>query len=138
HLYCIGKGSPTVLLEAGGGDDWLIWQKIQPELANTTRVCSYDRPGVGWSDLQPGTRDAKHLAGELHSLLQQAAEKGPMVLVGASVGGFYIRQFAFTYPSEVVGLVFVDSSTPEQIAAIPGSAYSAELIRQKHREVMFE
>lgn len=54
HLYCSGRGSPTVVLEAGGGEDWLIWQKVQPEVAKTTRVCSYDRAGVGWSELQPG------------------------------------------------------------------------------------
>ncbi len=138
HLYCTGHGSPTVVLEAGGGDDWLIWQRVQPEVATTTRVCSYDRAGTGWSELQPGIRDANHIAGQLRLLLQQAGEKGPFVLVGASVGGFYIRQFVATYPSEVAGLVFVDSSTPEQIEAIPGSAYSANLIRQKHREVMLE
>ena len=138
HLYCTGQGSPTVVLEAGGGDDWLIWQKVQPEVARTTRVCSYDRAGVGWSELQPGLRDAQNITDELHLLLQQAGENAPLVLVGASVGGLYARQFVADYPSEVAGLVFVDSSSPEQIYAIPGSAYSAELIRQKHREVMLE
>jgi len=138
HLYCTGHGSPTIVLEAGGGDDWLIWQKVQPEVANTTRVCSYDRAGTGWSELQPGLRDATHIADQLHLLLQQASEQGPFVLAGASVGGLYIRQFAATYSSEVAGLVFVDASTPEQIAAIPGSGYSAQLIQQKHREVVLE
>ena len=138
HLYCTGSGSPTVVLDAGGGNDWLIWQKVQPELSNTQRVCSYDRGGVGWSELQPGVRDASHISIELHQLLKQAGESKPFVLVAASVAGFYARQYVDRYPSEVAGLVLVDSSTPEQIRAIPGSAYSAELIKRKHREVMLE
>jgi pimeloyl-ACP methyl ester carboxylesterase len=138
HLYCSGHGAPTVVLDAGGGNDWLVWQKVQPELAKTMRVCSYDRAGVGWSELQPGVRDAKNISMELHQLLAQAGEKGPFVLVGASVAGFYARQYVDRYPSEIAGLVLVDASTPEQIQAIPGSAYSPELIKRKHREVMLE
>ena len=138
HLYCTGHGEPTVVLEAGGGDDWLIWQRVQPEVAKITRVCSYDRAGTGWSKPQPGARDANTIAGQLHTLLQDAGESGPLVLAGASVGGFYVRQFAAAYPREVSGIVFVDSSTPEQIQAIPGSGYSAQLIERKHREVTIE
>ena len=138
HLYCTGHGHPTVVLEAGGGDDWLIWQRVQPEVAKITSVCSYDRAGTGWSEPQPGTRDANTIADQLHALLQDSGESGPLVLVGASVGGFYVRQFAAAYPGAVTGIVLVDSSTPEQIQAIPGSGYSAELIEQKHREVEIE
>ena len=138
HLYCSGQGSPTVVLDAGGGNDWLVWQRVQPELSKTMRVCSYDRAGVGWSELQPGVRDAKNISMELHQLLKQAGEKGPFVMVAASVAGFYARQYLDSYPSEVAGLVLVDSSTPEQIQAIPGSGYSEELIKRKHREVMKE
>jgi pimeloyl-ACP methyl ester carboxylesterase len=138
HLYCTGRGFPTVVLDAGGGNDWLIWQKVQPELSRNQRVCSYDRAGVGWSELQPGVRDASHISIELHELLKQAGESGPFVLVAASVAGFYARQYVDRYPSEIAGLVLVDSSTPEQIQAIPGSAYSAGLIKRKHREVMLE
>jgi pimeloyl-ACP methyl ester carboxylesterase len=138
HLYCTGSGFPTVVLDAGGGNDWLIWQRVQPELSKTQRVCSYDRAGVGWSELQPGVGDASHLSTELHELLKQAGENGPFVVVAASVAGFYARQYVDRYPPEVGGLVLVDSSTPEQIQAIPGSAYSAELIKRKHREVTLE
>jgi pimeloyl-ACP methyl ester carboxylesterase len=115
HLYCTGHGSPTVLLEGGLGDDWLYWQKVQPELAKTTRVCSYDRAGLGWSDLQPGPRDAKNIAAQLHSLLQEAREREPLVLVGASAGGFYVREFAAMYRAETVAVVFVDASVPDQL-----------------------
>src|SRR5258708_38631329 len=58
HLYCTGTGSPAVLLESGLGNGWLYWQRVQPALATTTRVCSYDRAGLGWCDPPPGPRDA--------------------------------------------------------------------------------
>jgi hypothetical protein len=53
HLYCTGQGSPTVILEAGGGNPWLSWYKVQPPAAAFTQVCAYDRAGLGWSDPSP-------------------------------------------------------------------------------------
>ena len=100
HLYCTGHGFPTVVLDAGGGNDWLIWQKVQPEVTKTQRVCSYDRAGTGWSELQPGVQDAWSIAIELHQLLKQAGEKEPFVLVAASVAGFYARQYVDAFPNE--------------------------------------
>ena len=138
HLYCTGQGSPTVLLESGLGSDWLYWQKVQPEVAKTTRVCSYDRAGLGWSDDQPGPRDAKNIAAQLHSLLQQAGETGPLVLVGASAGGLYARQFVAAYPGQAVAMVFADSSVPDQIRALPGAGYSETAARALHRQEMWE
>jgi pimeloyl-ACP methyl ester carboxylesterase len=138
HLYCTGHGSPTVVLDAGGGNDWLIWQKVQPQVAKKQRVCSYDRAGTGWSELQPGVQDAKNIAIELHELLKRAGEKEPFVLVAASVAGFYARQYVNAFPTDVAGLVLVDSSTPEQIAEIAGSEYAPELIKRKHLEVRLE
>jgi pimeloyl-ACP methyl ester carboxylesterase len=134
HLYCTGSGSPTVVLESGLGGDWLVWQKVQPGLEKTTRVCSYDRAGLGWSDPQPGPRDAKDIALQLHALLQQAGETGPLVLAGASAGGFYVRQFVADYPTEVAGIVFVDASTPEQIEALPGAKDSEPARAKRHRD----
>src|SRR5262249_48622265 len=123
HIYCSGVESPTVLLESGLGNDWLYWQKVQPELARTTRVCSYDRAGLGWSDSQSGARDAKHIAQQLHALLQQAGEAEPLVLVGASAGAYYVRQFAAMYQEQTRALIFVDGSVPEQVR-LPGREYS--------------
>jgi pimeloyl-ACP methyl ester carboxylesterase len=114
HLYCTGEGSPTLVLEAGGGDDALKWGKVQPELSKTTRVCSYDRAGEGWSEPQPGPRDADQIAAQLQALLQQGGVTGPVVLMGHSLGGMYIRDYASHYPENVVGLIFIDSSTPLQ------------------------
>jgi pimeloyl-ACP methyl ester carboxylesterase len=138
HLYCTGEGSPTVVLEGGRGDDWLYWQKVQPELAKITRVCTYDRAGLGWSETQPGSRDAIHIAEQLHALLQQSGETGPLIMTGASAGGFYVRQFVTAYPSQVAGVVFVDASVPEQTEALPDAKDSAAKRSVRHRQAMVE
>ena len=112
HLYCTGEGSPTILLDAGLGNDSLDWDHVQPTLSRTTRVCSYDRAGMGWSEPQPGVRDADQITSQLHALLQQAGVTGPLVLMGHSMGGIYMRDYATRYPHDIVGLIFVDSGTP--------------------------
>ena len=122
HLYCTGEGSPTVILEAGGGNPWLSWCKVQPQVASFTRVCSYDRAGLGWSDPSPRPRTAMVIAEELHALLHNAGIPGPFVLVGHSLGGMDARMFANRYPSEVAGLVLVDSSHPDQDERFPPEA----------------
>jgi pimeloyl-ACP methyl ester carboxylesterase len=114
HIYCTGSGSPAIVLEAGGGNDSVIWRGVQPPLAKTTRVCAYDRTGSGWSDAQPGPRDADHIADELHQLSLRAGITGPVVLMGHSIGGIFLRDYATRYPENIAGLIFVDSSTPLQ------------------------
>ena len=114
HLNCTGEGSPTVILEAGNGTMSAGWAWIQPELAKTTRVCSYDRAGSAWSETGPEPRDGVHIAQELHALLAKGGVRGPLVLVGHSFGGLYVRQYAALYSSEVAGLVLVDAAHPDQ------------------------
>ena len=116
HINCVGEGSPTVILESGSGANSVDWANIQPEVANTTRVCAYDRAGSGWSEPGPGPGDLQQIAGELHTLLANAGIDGPYVLVGHSFGGLYVRMYADLYPNEVEGMVLVDSSHPEQSA----------------------
>jgi pimeloyl-ACP methyl ester carboxylesterase len=122
HLYCMGGGSPTVILEAGGGNPWLAWYKVQPQVAKFTRVCSYDRAGLGWSDASPNPPTAIEIATELHTLLGNAGIAAPYVLVGHSLGGMYVRMFQRRYPGEVVGMALVDSSHPDQDARFPPEA----------------
>lgn len=114
RIECTGSGSPTLVLDSGLGNDGLVWQGVQPVLAQTTRVCSYDRAGMGWSDSVPPPRDADHIADQLHGLLAEAQINGPLVLMGHSIAGIYIRDYAARYPAQVAGLVFVDGSTPWQ------------------------
>ena len=125
HLYCIGSGSPTIVMEAGWGvsSPVLGWGNLQPDLAQITRVCSYDRAGLGWSEPQPGPADADHVAANLHELIAQAGVTGPMVLLSHSWGGIYLRDYLTHYPANVQGLILLDSSTPDQqkrFAAVAG------------------
>jgi alpha-beta hydrolase superfamily lysophospholipase len=101
HMYCTGSGTPTIVLEAGLGDDAIVWRGVQPALSKTTRVCAYDRAGLGWSDPLPPPRDADHIAADLHDLLREAKITGPVVLMGHSMGGIYLRDYASRYPENV-------------------------------------
>ncbi len=104
HIYCTGTGSPTVVIEAGLGDWSTAWGFVQTEVAKTTRVCTYDRAGSGWSESGPLPRDASQFVNELHTLLQKANLPGPFILVGHSLGGLPVRVFTDDYPSEVRGI----------------------------------
>lgn len=132
HIYCTGTGSPTIILDAGLGNDWTIWGRVQPELSKTTRVCSYDRAGFGWSEATHGTQDADHIADQLHGLLQQAGITGPIVLMGHSISGIYIRAFATRHPQNVAGLIFVDGSTPLQDQQFPADFQAFMSKLQEH------
>ena len=124
HLYCVGEntdGRPTVILESGLGATSSSWGWIQPAVAKKTRVCAYDRAGMGWSDPSPAARDAQNIATELHTLLQKAQIPGPYVLAGWSYGGMYVREYASQYPDDVAGLVLLDSSSPEQCISTPAT-----------------
>jgi pimeloyl-ACP methyl ester carboxylesterase len=129
HLYCIGEGSPTVILDAVGGGSSTQWALIQPEIAATARVCAYDRAGFGWSEPGPEPRDAHQQVRELHTLLANAGIAGPYVLVGHSYGGRVARVYAAQYPDEVEGLVLVDTGQLYQDPRYPPEAqaeYAAE------------
>jgi pimeloyl-ACP methyl ester carboxylesterase len=110
HLYCIGVGSPTVVLESGLGSPSPVWSKIQAQVAPRTRVCAYDRAGTAWSDACPGSRDPARIAEELKTLLDDAGVEGPFVLVGHSFGGLYARAFQNLFPERVTGLVLLDAT----------------------------
>lgn len=119
HLYCTGEGSPTIILESGLNDFYVAWAKVQPEIAKTTRVCSYDRAGIGWSETSPNPRTSEIMAEELHTLLQNAGLASPYILVGHSFGGIIMRSFAQKYPGKAIGMVLVDSAHEEQAARLP-------------------
>jgi len=110
HIQCTGSGGPTVLLLAGGGAYAIDWALVQPRVGESTRVCAYDRAGLGWSDTGPADETVEQTISDLHSLLHASSERGPYVLVGASIAGIYIRAYQRAYPAEVAGLVFTNSS----------------------------
>ena len=118
HLNCIGQGTPTVVMDAGGGAPSITWGLVPSEIAKFTRVCTYDRAGLGWSD--PNSRiprTSQQSVDELHLLLTKAGINPPYILVGHSLGGVNMRLYASQYPEDVVGLVLVDSSHENQMTS---------------------
>ena len=129
HIDCVGQGSPTVVLDTALGAMSASWVRVQQEVSGTTRVCAYDRAGMGWSQSGPEPRDAKQVAGELHALLEGAGIDGPYVLVGHSFGGLYMQTYAARYPEEVAGVGLIESSHPEQFSRLPEARNSYEQIK---------
>jgi len=123
HMHCTGAGSPTVLLENGTGDFSVIWALVQPQVAEFTRVCSYDRGGYAWSD--PGTRPRTfaQLALEARETLRALDVSPPYVLVGQSYGGLVVRGFAREYRPEVVAMVLVDAVHEDQRVVYGGQPH---------------
>ncbi len=119
HVRVEGEGAPTVVLDAGAGGVGLLWELVRPALARRTRVVTYDRAGLGWSAPSPRPRTADVMAEELHTLLTRAAIPGPYLLVGWSLGGSVVRQFAARYADTVAGLVLVDSAHEHQMRRLP-------------------
>ena len=119
HLYCIGEGSPTVVLEAGLNDCSLQWTQVQTEIAKFARVCSYDRAGLGWSDRGGLPRTGTAMVLELQKLIERSGIQGPLVLVGHSFGGLLAREYAQAHSGRVVGLVLVDAAHEDYLERIP-------------------
>lgn len=114
HVQTTGCCLPTVVLESGLGGMSSAWGWIQPEAAKFSRVVSYDRAGLGWSDPGFGLKTAVSAAQRLHSVLVRSRVTPPYVLVGHSMGGLFTRVFADFYPDEVAGMVLLDAVHPDQ------------------------
>ena len=121
-LTCAGSGRPTVVLVGGRrlpAD--AVWPPIVDALSPLTRVCAFDRAGLGASDPQPRSpQTAADVAADLHAALEAAGEAGPFVLVGFSGGGLFVRLYASTHPDQVAGLVLVDAGPPGVFAPSDG------------------
>ena len=113
-ISCMGSGSPTVLFESGYRGGASAWYKVQSAVARTTRACAYDRAGYGESDPGPLPRDGESVARDLDAALRAAGIAGPLVMVGHSAGGLYVRLFSDLRPKDVVGMVLVDPSVEHQ------------------------
>lgn len=113
NLDCSGQGTPTVILEPGGNSPGYEQLSLQSKLAQFTRTCWYDRAGVGWSDPPSAPRTSASIVGDLHEALQRAGVLPPYVMAGGSVGAEYAHIYTAHYPSDVAGLVFIDSAVPD-------------------------
>jgi pimeloyl-ACP methyl ester carboxylesterase len=121
HLHCVGQGVPPVVLEAPAAGISVGWWWVQDDVAKTTRVCSYDRAGLGWSEAGDGGYRAGRVPDELHTLLELAGERGPFVMVGHELGASYARMFASRFRDQTAALVLVNDpsasieSTPHRV-----------------------
>lgn len=114
HVLESGRGSPTILLEAGLMSTVLSWSGLQRELARRFRVVSYDRAGLGWSDQGPMPRTVDRIVDELHVMLSKAGISPPYLLVGHSFGGMTMPLYAARFPGEIAGMVLLDPLTPRE------------------------
>jgi pimeloyl-ACP methyl ester carboxylesterase len=110
HLLCAGSGAPTVILENGAFNNSASFAELRTELAARTRVCSYDRQGIGWSDPASWSTSVGALADELGVLQDRAGLAPPFVIIASSMGGIVTEMFARRYPERVAGLVFLDAA----------------------------
>jgi len=128
HLWCSGTGAPAVILDTGLGGSTADWGFVQPEVARFTRVCSYDRAGMGYSDPGPSPRTARRISSELAELLARSGMTEPVVLVGASIAGFDIRVFASDHPGRAAGLVLIDATHEDDAHEVPPMAHFVPLL----------
>lgn len=125
-----GQRSPTVVLEAGASIHSIAWARVQDDAAEFTRACSYDRPGLGWSEGVREAQSPQQVAETLHTLLANGGEQPPYLLVGHSLGGIYVRAFAALYPGKA-GMVLVDSSHENQNQLLP-----AEFVKLNNTQML--
>lgn len=121
HIYCVGEsplGTPTVILDGANLGTVSHWVWVQQAIQPVARVCAYDRAGIGWSEHSPQPQDTRQNAQALDTLLRQAAIAPPYVLVGHSFGGLFVRMYAELYPHNVAGLVLIEATNPDGLAAL--------------------
>lgn len=114
-----GDGKVNVIFDSGMGDDLSVWSKVIEEVSTFSRVITYDRAGLGWSEESQKTRDSKTIVDELHTILERKKVTGPIILVGHSFGGINMQLYALTYPNDISALVLVDSAHDAQLNKMP-------------------
>jgi pimeloyl-ACP methyl ester carboxylesterase len=119
NLFCAGAGEPAVVLEAGAGNGMVTWRFVQAELAKVTKVCAYDRAGLGFSDpADDRASDVKNLADDLFRLIDAAGIAKPFILVGHSLGGEIATLYAASHPDDLAGMVLVEPGFANDLEAL--------------------
>ena len=126
HYICAGSGTPLVLFEVSGFSNSMSFGDARSALSRRTRVCAYDRAGIGWSDPGPSQIPVSMLADDLGVVLNALEPDRPVVLVASSIGGVIAEFFARRHPERVAGLVFLDA----------GNSYAAARLREDNRAVL--
>jgi pimeloyl-ACP methyl ester carboxylesterase len=118
NLYCVGSGDPTVLLDAGSGNSMATWRHVQAQIGETTRVCAYDRAGLGFSDAAARPSDLRNIVDDLHRLVEAAPIATPFVYAGHSLAGAVGLLYVATYPEDIAGAVLVEPAFAGEVAAL--------------------
>ncbi len=111
YVTMMGKGFPTVIIESGLGNLSLEWNYVQREIAKVTRVITYDRAGYGWSEELQRPRTSMKIARELYALLKIEKIKGPIILVGQSIGALYAQHYTHLHPNQIKGVLLINPIT---------------------------
>ena len=114
HVRNLGTGQPAVVFESGLANSSLSWSLIQPQIAKLTATYSYDRAGIGWSEVSRAGRSLQEMSANLHKVLDTLQVPRPFILVGHSFGGLIARFYANSFSGELAGLVLIDPATPEE------------------------
>jgi len=109
HACFYGKGSPAVILVSGFGATQTYWNPVIPDLAAQTTVVTFDRAGIGKSEINDLPTHGLQSAKDLHVLLEKTNVPKPYILIGHSYGGDVVRLFAFLYPGDMGGMILEDA-----------------------------
>lgn len=125
HIHCVGSGSPTVVLDAGTNAFSAIWGGVMERAAGITRLCAFDRSGLGWSQSGSGEITAESRLADLEALLEASGESGPYIFVGWSIGAVFAWLYAQHHPDDAAGLITVDGASARMldIEALGGGDY---------------
>jgi len=118
HSCVYGSGSPTVVLISGLGAPQEYWNSVIPDLAAITTVVTYDRAGIGQSEIGDLPAHGGQSAKDLQVLLLKLAVPGPYILVGHSFGGMVVRLFASMYPADMGGLILEDTQHEDNLTEL--------------------
>jgi len=135
NLNCSGRKKPAVILISGSLAFSFDWVLVQNELSKYAQTCSYDRPGLAWSDPGPMPHSLAQDVYELHKLLEAAHIKPPYILVGHSIGGIIARKFAKEYPNEISGMVLVEATSENGLMSINGKIERVRLLASKEKKI---
>jgi pimeloyl-ACP methyl ester carboxylesterase len=136
HIHCRGSGSPTVIVEQGIGGQSLAWNEINDRMARLTRVCDYDRAGMGYSEPAGTPTLSVDVARNLHELLRVAQVNDDLVFVAWSAGGMYAREYYRQFPAHVKGMVLVDSAHEQQSRRMPPPDNQSNIDRLKRNHYL--
>ena len=102
-----GSGDTTLLFLHGYGESLLTWRYILDRVSPRYRVLAIDLPGFGLSDKPDTTYDFPAYQRWLGDLLASRT-RGPVIVVGHSMGGQLAATLALGHPDRIVAAVLID------------------------------